>query len=94
MRYTNPQLFNHPFIRLAQFGRNRCGNIRTNEKTNGDTVTNVGSMKIMGEETERPGMGSNQIRMIPSLHKSFQNNKRTHRFRGLTELDADRFCEE
>jgi hypothetical protein len=36
---------------------------------NGDMKTNVGLMKIMGEGMEHPGIGSNQIWTIPSLHK-------------------------
>jgi hypothetical protein len=41
---------------------------------NGDRMTNVGSTKMMGDGTERPGIGSNQIRAMHSLQKSIKSD--------------------
>jgi hypothetical protein len=45
---------------------------------NGVKTMNVGSTKMMGEGTEHPGIGSNHIRVIRSLHNSIQNNIQTN----------------
>jgi hypothetical protein len=38
---------------------------------------NVGSTKIMGDGTERPGIGSSQIQTMHSLHNSIQSGIQT-----------------
>jgi hypothetical protein len=45
--------------------------------------TNVGSMKIIGEGTERPGIGSNHTPTIHSLHNPVQNNIHANESKGL-----------
>jgi hypothetical protein len=73
----------HPlFIQPAQSQTNHYRNFRTINKTNGDRTTNVGSMRIMGEGMERPGIGSNQIWAMHSLHDSIQSGIQTNEAEG------------
>jgi hypothetical protein len=52
-------------------------------------MMNVGSMKMMGEGTERPRIDSNRIPMIRSLHNSISNNISINHAEGLTGTNID-----
>jgi hypothetical protein len=45
-----------------------------NNRMNEERRTNVGLMKMMGEDVERPGIGSNHTLIFCSLHNPIQNN--------------------
>jgi hypothetical protein len=67
---------------------------QTKEGTNGTGETNVGSMNTIEDDMGRPGINSNQMPTIQSLHNSGHNNNHTNRGKALTETDVDESCGE
>jgi hypothetical protein len=58
------------------------------EQTPGDKSTNVGSANTIGADMGHPGITSNQMRGIHSLHNPFQNKvSHSHQAKELTALD-------
>jgi hypothetical protein len=91
---------NHSSIDLLFYTRESIREVsltikgQTKEETNRAGGMNVGLMNTIEDNIGCPGIYSNQMPTIQSLHNSIHNKTHTNQVKVLTEMNVDGSCKE